>query len=410
MDTLTHMLAGAVLGELTTRLQAGGQNGPLPANMQRGMFLCLGVIGSNLPDSDFLYSLITGSKLDYLLHHRGHTHTLIGALLGSLIMIAVCEAWMRRRKLQATRPDRYWLYGLALLTPLLHIAMDSTNTYGVHPFWPFDNRWRYGDAVFIMEPLFWVAVVPLLFVLQSWPARGLIVLMTLAAGTWLLNLGLIPLALGLSLIFFIAAMAAVGYFLPPRTALVVSVGTWAGITVLFMLAHSVAQARVATFVGERYPAATMLNQMLSPMPANPLCWEVILAQAESDRYALRRAMLSIAPAWIPAARCPQRRLDDATTIPLSKVAQAGADDWQWHGEYAMPRDRLSHLVATRCEAAAFMRFARAPWASMIDGQWILGDMRYDREPELGFSEIALAPDEHCPAHVPPWVPPTYSDR
>lgn len=404
MDTLTHALAGALIGELATRSRAAGDSG-LSAQQQRSLFLSLAIAGSNLPDADFLYSLVTGSKLDYLLHHRGHTHTIIGALIGSLLMMVACEAWMRWRRLAPARQDRYRLYGLALLTPLLHVAMDSTNTYGVHPFWPFDNGWHYGDAVFIMEPLFWVAALPLFFTLKTRIARASIVAMMLGAGAWLIDLGLIPLASGVLLSGVALAMLAAGYFLSRRAALTVGACTWAGMTGLFILAHDIAQARTAAFSNERYAAATTLNQILSPMPVNPLCWEVILVQAQDDRYVLRRAMLSLAPSWIPAALCPGRRLKDNTTVPLAEVADAGADYWHWHGEYAMPRDRLSQLTATRCEAAAFMHFARAPWASMIDGQWILGDMRYDREPELGFSEIALAPDEQCPAHIPPWIPP-----
>jgi inner membrane protein len=38
--------------------------------------------------------------------------------------------------------------------------------------------------------------------------------------------------------------------------------------------------------------------------------------------------------------------------------------------------------------------------------WLIGDLRYDREPDLGFAELAL-PDElpQCPRNVPPWMPP-----
>lgn len=358
-----------------------------------------------MPDADFLYPLVTGNKLDYLLHHRGHTHTIIGALAASLLMIVACEAWMRWRHLPPMRRDRYALWGMALLAPLLHIAMDSTNTYGVHPFWPFDNSWHYGDAVFIMEPLLWAAAIPLLFVLKTWLTRAVIVAAMIGASTWLISLSLIPLAFGLVLGSVALAMLAAGYFLSPRAGLIVSICTWTGTTGLFILAHDVAQARTTDFLNERYPAAATLSQSLSPMPVNPVCWEVILVQGDGAHYALSRAMLSLAPSWIPAARCPGRRLNDTTTVPLAKVADAGADNWQWYGEYAMPAGDLSHLTATRCEAAAFMRFARAPWASMIDGRWILGDMRYDRESQLGFSEIALAPNEECPSRIPPWTPP-----
>ena len=48
-----------------------------------------------------------------------------------------------------------------MLTSLLHIGMDFMNNYGVHPFWPVDSRWWYGDSVFIIEPLLWAACAPL---------------------------------------------------------------------------------------------------------------------------------------------------------------------------------------------------------------------------------------------------------
>jgi inner membrane protein len=59
--------------------------------------MTLMVAGSNLPDLDALYTGITGGKLGYLLHHRGHTHTLVGAVAIGLAMYALCMLWMRWR-------------------------------------------------------------------------------------------------------------------------------------------------------------------------------------------------------------------------------------------------------------------------------------------------------------------------
>ena len=79
------------------------------------------------------------------------------------------------------------------MTPLLHIGMDFTNNYGVHPFWPLSNRWFYGDAVFIAEPLLWAACAPLAFTFRTTLAR-LIVAAILAIGVGLaLFSGLVPL-------------------------------------------------------------------------------------------------------------------------------------------------------------------------------------------------------------------------
>jgi hypothetical protein len=52
-----------------------------------------------------------------------------------------------------------------------------------------------------------------------------------------------------------------------------------------------------------------------------------------------------------------------------------------------------------------MRFSRIPFAERIETKWIVGDFRYDREPELSFGEFELDDRQKCPAHVPPWIPP-----
>jgi inner membrane protein len=78
----------------------------------------------------------------------------------------------------------------------------------------------------------------------------------------------------------------------------------------------------------------------------------------------------------------------------------------WRGELALPISELVQLAQTHCEFAAFLRYARVPWSSREAGQLIVGDLRYDREPGLGFAELALDPvPASCPRFVPPWRPP-----
>jgi hypothetical protein len=79
---------------------------------------------------------------------------------------------------------------------------------------------------------------------------------------------------------------------------------------------------------------------------------------------------------------------------------------QWYGEIATRLDRLRQLVAADCEAAAAMRFIRVPWLAAVGKDAVLGDLRYDREKELGFAEVALRdPPGLCPQPVPDWQPP-----
>lgn len=140
MDNLTHTLIGVLVGETLAQTTSATAHG-LPAAQRRNLFVTLTAIGSNLPDLDFIYSAITGNKLDYLLQHRGHTHTVVGALVTAALMFFASELWCRWRKWTLSRRDRIQLAALAALTLLLHIAMDFTNSYGVHPFWPGCTRW-----------------------------------------------------------------------------------------------------------------------------------------------------------------------------------------------------------------------------------------------------------------------------
>ena len=74
----------------------------------------------------------------------------------------------------------------------------------------------------------------------------------------------------------------------------------------------------------------------------------------------------------------------------------------WLGEYSMSRSRFAELVDEHCRAAAFMQFARAPFAYETGSSWYLSDLRFERG--SGFQIELLSEDAGCSIHVP-WVPP-----
>jgi inner membrane protein len=402
LDNVTHTLIGALLGESAAR------STPAPASdrendVRRTMFLSVMVVGSNLPDLDVLYSFGSGDKLAYLLEHRGHTHTVVGALFAAAAMLVVCALALRMKRISLSRRDRTVLVALALLAPLLHIAMDSLNTYGVHPWWPIDNRWYYGDAVFIVEPLFWASAASLAFLLRSYVGRGFVVLTLVAALYLALTTGLVaPGSIALFCIVAIAMMA-LGRYAEPKLALGVAIGLCVSITAMFAIAGRQAASRIDAYAATHLHAWTTLDRVLTPLPMNPLCWEAILVQSAGDRYALRRALVSLVST--PWLRCPDTGLDRGTTAPLVPVAVPAMPGLRWYGEIVGSRDALRMLDVTSCRAAAFLRFARAPWSSERAGEGLIGDLRYDREPELGFAELELHRTSRCPRYVPPWIPP-----
>jgi inner membrane protein len=405
LDNVTHTLISVLVGESAARATADVRSG-LPGATRRNLMVSLMAVGGNLPDLDFLYSAVTGDKLDYLLHHRGHTHTVIGALAAAALLLIATDVWLRWKRLRPTRPDRIVLLAIALAAPLLHIAMDSLNNYGVHPFWPFYDGWLYGDSVFIVEPLLWAAAAPLGFLLRTRLSRGL-VLAALAGGVALVFFsGLVPIPLAAAFGLLAASMLAAGRLTPPRIALTLALVAWLGVTTMFAAASRVAAGRTQTLAAQRFPDAILDDHVLTPLPVNPLCWEIILIQSSGDALALRRGLLSLAPRRLPANECPTRSAGATITAPLEPVQRPDNQEIRWSGELVSSRSQLSALFAADCRVAAFLRFARAPWLASVDGKLVLGDLRYDNEVSLGFAEIDLrANPTPCPRHVPLWAPP-----
>ncbi|WP_229507669.1 metal-dependent hydrolase [Massilia sp. Dwa41.01b] len=78
MDNLTHSLVGLALGELAHRVLPTEAD-PARASTRRRLLLSCGALASNFPDLDLVLTPLLPDPFGYLLHHRGHTHTLLYA-------------------------------------------------------------------------------------------------------------------------------------------------------------------------------------------------------------------------------------------------------------------------------------------------------------------------------------------
>lgn len=135
MDTLTHALSGALLARATAPRDAPPRS--LPRRIAAGFFSCAA------PDLDFVTGFL--GPVEYLLHHRGATHSLLLAPLW-----AVPLAWLLAKIL---REPRGWkpLYGVCLMGIVLHIAGDWITSYGTMFLEPFSDR-RFGiGTTFIID-------------------------------------------------------------------------------------------------------------------------------------------------------------------------------------------------------------------------------------------------------------------
>lgn len=147
MEPITHFLTGACLG------RAG-------FNRKTALATATMTLAAEAPDLDVFGNL--KSPVFGFAHHRGFTHSFLGLLLTSAVVVAFMYLiWrLRGRKTNGGLPPRWGLlFSFAYLAGLSHILLDFTNNYGVRPFWPFYEKWFSWDIVFIFEPVMWILLV-----------------------------------------------------------------------------------------------------------------------------------------------------------------------------------------------------------------------------------------------------------
>ena len=147
MEPITHFLTGACLG------RAG-------FNRKTALATATMTLAAEAPDLD-VFSGFGGPAFGFG-HHRGFTHSFLGAfLISGLVVAFMYLVWqLRGRKTKNNLPPRWGLlYALAYLACMSHILLDFTNNYGVRPFWPFWEKWYSWDIVFIIEPVLLVLLL-----------------------------------------------------------------------------------------------------------------------------------------------------------------------------------------------------------------------------------------------------------
>ena len=147
MDNITHTLAGLALAD------AG-----LKHRTRLGTLTLL--LAANLPDVDgFVYAF--GTRIDGLSFRRGWTHGVLAMIVLPLLLVALILAVRRIVRGAKAREgvQARWLLALAAIGVWSHPLLDLLNTYGVRLLMPFSSHWFYGDALFIVDPWVWAALL-----------------------------------------------------------------------------------------------------------------------------------------------------------------------------------------------------------------------------------------------------------
>ena len=403
MDNLTHTLAGLALADVALQLRT--LRTLSTAGRFRGAFFTTSVLANNGPDLDFIYTGLTGGKLGYLLHHRGHTHTFIATPVLAVLFWACVVAVLRLLGHKLERRQHLALLGVALLGSVLHILLDFGNNYGVHPFWPLDSNWYYGDAIYIVEPWLMLMLAGSTLGATTSPSLRAFLLVCVAgllALAWRTELAG-PLLASLLTLFALVWCAASWRARAPARAYRLGAALvcfW----LLFLASRARARDNAATALG---PHAQIETLSSTPSPGNPFCWWVVATSREGEDYVIRQALSAAWPELVGVEQC--RWASQSWTAPLAEPTRGDVEPRRgldWGPEFRAPLAELAKAAESDCVARAFLRYARIPfWLESGGRVSTLGDFRYDRSRAIDFAEIQLTPNSPCPKYVPPWQPP-----
>jgi inner membrane protein len=371
MDNLTHSLVGLTAAKAGLEKLSPGATA-----------LCL--LAANAPDADIVV-LVFGDRWSFLQHHRGITHAIIGvvvlAFLLPLIFYVVDLLWSRFRNQQPTVK----LKGLLLASFVVsatHPLLDWTNSYGIRFLLPWNERWFYGDLVFIVDPFMWLILGGASFLLSAKTRSGKVIWAVVAVvltflivaserSSTLPNPLLIMLLWTLALVTLIVLfMKKVGQRWGSKIALVafaLVLVYWS----LLAVAHSRAIVRgdeqavhIASANGE-----TVARLAAMPRLANPFQWDCVF---ETDRATYRFEV---------------GLLDDAASGNVVRYAKETAE--------------LKATVSQQRPARIFLGFARFPVMQLEDPDCAtrtlvqLADLRYT-EPGKSRGSFSLEVPVDCP--------------
>jgi len=157
MDTLTHIVAGASIGEAVLGKKVGKKA------------MLWGALAGNAPDADAVMNFFI-TDVDSLVMHRGLSHSVFTALIFGPIL-----GWFLWRMYIRKEADwKAWAF-MVTINIFFHLFLDTCTVYGTGLFTPFtDYRYAF-DTIFVADPLYTlpliISVIALLFLSKNHKSR-----------------------------------------------------------------------------------------------------------------------------------------------------------------------------------------------------------------------------------------------
>ena len=281
MDTITHGIAGALIGKALFR----GEDmfAEKPMNPRRIVTWSL-MLGAIFPDSDVFREMFSKNELLILTWHRSITHSLVCLPFFALALAGLTRWFVPWRKWEA--PSFAALTGIYAVGILSHILLDLVTSFGTMIWSPI--RWSRPawDLIFIID--FTLSAIFLIPQILTWVYAKSEGLRLRAAGSWLLSMVVLavvagvarsanaPISLGaifttigvLTAIFWLPIMRDVGLHVRYASWNFAGVVVALGYVGLAVVTHRAALARV-----EKFAAAEHLEvQSIGALPFPPSLW------------------------------------------------------------------------------------------------------------------------------------------
>ena len=262
------------------------------------------IVGANLPDIDALATFGGG---DFALWwRRGWSHG-VPAMLVLPAVLAALLALLARARGKPVRPGM--LLALSYLATWTHPTLDWMNNYGMRWLMPLENRWFYGDTLFIVDPWIWTALCGALFLSGERRLRSVAFFAAFAlfAGYLLFAVvdGLWPAkVIWLVAISALAVLRFLGRGRAERASSRLAIGALAAVMLYIGVQNVLSQhARDQVLTAMTRQGIAVEKLMTGPVPVTPFARDVVVQSPDGYRYGRARVWpsfeLELNPRTIP---------------------------------------------------------------------------------------------------------------
>ncbi len=277
MDTITHGIAGALIGKAIFR----GEDMFAAHPMNRGRIITWSLmLGAIFPDSDVIRDFFSSDKLLIVTWHRSITHSLIMLPLWALVLAGITRAFANSRKWEA--PSFMALTGIYAAGILSHILLDLVTSFGTMIWSPLQWSRPAWDLIFIVD--FTLTAIFLVPQLLAWVYAHPEKVKGRAVGMWLVFL---PAPFLIAKIGEIVVIFAVVFLLPALLGWGVKIqhDTWnrAGLAAALIYvactvyAHHVALSRIQKFAELDHLQVESIGAL--PLPPSLWHWDGLVRTA-----------------------------------------------------------------------------------------------------------------------------------